>query len=84
MRRARSRFPSGIHRLVPDSSDAAHAVQHLVAALAAQHGREFVRDVVDELAAELTEATVAISTQGALDRPLVNAIWPPAPAIAIE
>ena len=77
MRRARSRFPSGIHRLVPDSSDAAHAVQHLVAALAAQHGREFVRDVVDELAAELTEATVAISTQGALDRPLVNAIWPP-------
>jgi hypothetical protein len=45
-----------------DTSGAAHAVRHLVGALAAEHGQEFVRDVVDELAAELAGVSTAIST----------------------
>jgi hypothetical protein len=56
-----------------DSSDAAHTIRHLVAALAAQHGRQFLPDRVDELAAELAEASAAISTQGAPDRPAIDA-----------
>ena len=39
------------------SSDAAPRVRHLVAALAAQHGREFLRDLSDELVADLAAAS---------------------------
>jgi hypothetical protein len=50
------------------SPDAAHAVQQLLASLAAQHGRGFIQEVVDELAAELADASAAIAPSGPPDR----------------
>jgi hypothetical protein len=44
------------------SPDAAPAVRQLVASLAAQHGREFIQEVADEVAAELAQASAAAGT----------------------
>src|SRR4051794_27244240 len=44
------------------SPGAAPAVRALVASLAAQHGREFIEEVADELAAELSKARAATAT----------------------
>ena len=44
------------------SPGAAPAVRALVASLAAQHGREFIQEVADELAAELSKARAATAT----------------------
>jgi len=51
-----------------DSLDAAGAVEELLASLAAQHGRGFIQEVVDELAAELAEATAATAPSGPPDQ----------------
>jgi anti-sigma regulatory factor (Ser/Thr protein kinase) len=56
-----------------DSPDAASAVRHLVTWLAAQRGRAIVRDVADELASELAEASAVHAAQGTPDRPAVDA-----------
>jgi hypothetical protein len=56
-----------------DSPDAASAVRHLITWLAAQHGRDFVRDVADELASELAEASAVTAGQGTPDRSAVDA-----------
>lgn len=56
-----------------DSPDAASAVRHLVTWQARQQGRAFVRDVADELAGELAEASAVTAAQGTPDRPAVDA-----------
>jgi hypothetical protein len=53
----------------PNSADTAPAVGHLMARLGEQHGPQFGQDVVDELVAELAEATAAIPTEGEHEGP---------------
>lgn len=55
-----------------DFRDAAEEVRRLITWLTAQHGRDLVRDIADELAKELDEASDVAATQDAPDPQAVD------------